>query len=60
MTTSRARPSAADGLASAEGDFVQIIDMPRRLADDDGGIAECEVRMALVNPPGMRSQADAA
>ncbi|MEU7996246.1 hypothetical protein AB0B83_13045 [Micromonospora sp. NPDC049060] len=60
MTTSRARHSAADGLASAEGESVQIVDLPRRLPDDDGGIAGCEVRMAPVSPPGMRSQADAA
>ncbi|MEV4467719.1 FcoT family thioesterase [Micromonospora echinofusca] len=39
---------------------VQIIDMPWRFWDDNGGIAEGEVRMALVNPPGMRLAADAA
>ncbi|MDT0532697.1 hypothetical protein RM555_27235 [Micromonospora sp. DSM 115977] len=59
MTTSRARHSAADGLASAEGDIVRNVDTPRRLPYDDG-IAGCEVRMAPVSPPGMRSQADAA
>ncbi|MGC5329718.1 hypothetical protein [Micromonospora sp. DT62] len=60
MATSRVTNSAPIGLASAEGDIVQNIDMPRRLPDDDGGSAECEVRMAPVSPPGMRSQADAA
>ncbi|MFI9815522.1 FcoT family thioesterase [Saccharothrix variisporea] len=39
---------------------VQIIDMPWRFWDANGGIADGEVRMALVNPPGMRFQADAA
>ncbi|MEU4776555.1 hypothetical protein [Micromonospora sp. NPDC023633] len=52
--------TAADGLASAEGEFVQIIDMPWRLRDANGGIAEGEVRMALVDPPGMRIASDAA
>ncbi|RLK13235.1 hypothetical protein DER29_4252 [Micromonospora sp. M71_S20] len=51
---------AANGLASAEGEFVQIIDMPWRFRDDNGGIAEGDVRMALVDPPGMRLAADAA
>ncbi|MFY1595836.1 hypothetical protein [Micromonospora sp. WMMD737] len=60
MTASRARHSAAGGLASAEGGFVQNVDLPQRLPDDAGGIAGCEVRMAPVSPPGMRSQADAA
>ncbi|KAB1162135.1 FcoT family thioesterase [Micromonospora sp. DT46] len=39
---------------------VQIIDMPWRFWDTQGGVADGEVRMALVNPPGMRFQADAA
>lgn len=32
---------------------IQIIDMPWRFWDADGGYAEGEVRMALVEPPGM-------
>ncbi|MFV2116406.1 hypothetical protein ACFHW0_29325 [Micromonospora sp. LOL_025] len=52
--------TAANGLASAEGEFVQIIDMPWRFRDGNGGIAEGAVRMALVDPPGMRLAADAA
>ncbi|MEW2380349.1 hypothetical protein AB0883_30180 [Micromonospora sp. NPDC047812] len=52
--------TAANALASAEGEFVHIIDMPWRFRDDSGGIAEGGVRMALVDPPGMRLAADAA
>ncbi|HWM01573.1 MAG TPA: FcoT family thioesterase [Actinophytocola sp.] len=36
------------------------IDMPWRFWDADGGYAEGEVRMALVDPPGMALRADAA
>lgn len=31
---------------------VQLVDMPWTFRDDDGGYAEGEVRMALVDPPG--------
>ncbi|MEH0972256.1 hypothetical protein V6U77_14100 [Micromonospora sp. CPCC 205546] len=54
------KSATAQGLASAEREFVQIIDMPRRFWDDNGGIAEDEVRTAPVDPPGRRLQADAA
>jgi hypothetical protein len=39
---------------------VQIVDMPWRFWDTNGGHAQGEVRMALVDPPGMSVQADAA
>lgn len=39
---------------------VQIIDMPWRFWDEAGGIADGEVRMALVDPPGMCLRVDAA
>jgi FcoT-like thioesterase domain len=38
---------------------VQIVEMPWRFWDDNGGQAQGQVRMALVDPPGM-SIADAA
>jgi (3R)-3-[(carboxylmethyl)amino]fatty acid synthase len=37
---------------------VQIVDMPWRFWDDNGGIADGEVRMALVDPPGMTAARD--
>lgn len=39
---------------------IQLVDMPWRFWDANGGRAEGEVRMALVEPPGMRSAAEAA
>lgn len=39
---------------------VQVIEMPWRFWDAAGGHAEGEVRMAMVNPPGMSARADAA
>lgn len=39
---------------------VQIIDMPWRFWDTNGGIALGEARMALVDPPGMRGRAGEA
>jgi len=39
---------------------IQMIDMPWRFWDASGGHAEGEVRMALVEPPGMGYQAHAA
>lgn len=36
---------------------VQVIDMPWRFWDEAGGYAEGEVRMALVEPPGMTLRA---
>ena len=36
---------------------VQLIDMPWRFWDEAGGYAEGEVRMALVEPPGMNLRA---
>jgi hypothetical protein len=39
---------------------VQVIDMPWRFWDDNGGYAEGDVRMALVDPPGSLRRADAA
>ena len=39
---------------------IQIIDMPWRFWDADGGLADGEVRMAMVEPPTMRLQSRAA
>lgn len=39
---------------------VQVVEMPWKFWDDNGGFAQGEVRMALVDPPGMTVQADAA
>ncbi len=39
---------------------VQVVEMPWRFWDDNGGYAQGAVRMALVDPPGMTVQADAA
>ncbi|HEY0451220.1 FcoT family thioesterase [Actinophytocola sp.] len=39
---------------------VQVVDMPWQFRDAAGGFAEGEVRMALVDPPGMSVRADAA
>lgn len=39
---------------------VQVVEMPWRFWDAAGGYAHGEVRMALVDPPGMTVQADAA
>jgi hypothetical protein len=38
---------------------VQLVQMPWRFWDAEGGLAHGEVRMALVDPPGMRFQAAA-
>jgi hypothetical protein len=39
---------------------VQVVEMPWRFWDDAGGFAQGQVRMALVDPPGMSVRADAA
>ncbi|MFL6123587.1 FcoT family thioesterase [Actinophytocola sp.] len=39
---------------------VQIVEMPWRFWDTSGGQAQGQVRMALVDPPGMAVRADAA
>jgi hypothetical protein len=39
---------------------VQIVEMPWRFWDASGGHAQGQVRMALVDPPGMAVRADAA
>lgn len=39
---------------------VQVVEMPWRFWDEAGGYAEGEVRIAMVEPPGMGVRADAA
>lgn len=39
---------------------VQVVEMPWRFWDAQGGYAQGQVRMALVDPPGMTVRADAA